>query len=196
MRSITGCLALGRLVRKWLVVPLPILLLPAVPVSALTLLGSWRIQQNRESGAPLAQVTQDPIPGIGSLIVNMGLATRPGAAHTFTAVRDFRVGPGGETVKIAHVFESLLQDTKCEVLIRVVGAGSTPDPNFVIPTMAFNRERGLPAQAFSANDTFMNALAAGNYRILVRVKYKNRNGSWDNSKPAPGSPHSFTLQSL
>jgi hypothetical protein len=164
-------------------------LIPAVPVSAITFLSPWRVAQTKRTNAPVA--TFDPSFGSGeTLLVDMGRTTTRGAQSRVEASREFRVDSTSETVSISHVFETLLNDARMSVKMKL-----KPSGGLKMKTVKFD-EKGGRDEVFGDNQEITGLLAPGDYVLKIKIDYKNRDGQWDNSLPRPGSPHTFSIQSL
>jgi hypothetical protein len=167
---------------------LAVVLLPAVPVSALTFLTPWSVTQKQKKGAPAAVVTPDFM-GAGSLLVDMGRATTRGASSSVSATRSFHVGPGSETIDFMHTFETFLKDASLQVSVKFKGF-KVPK----IPTTKFSGD--AVGTTFPFTTDLLSALPEGDYTAKIKLKYKNKNGEWDNTPPSPGSPHTFKVTSI
>jgi hypothetical protein len=166
------------------------LLLPAVPVSAITFLTPWNVvQTKRSSGAPEAKFKFD-FAGPGTLSIDMGRTSSNKAKSRVEATRTFHVGPGGETVNFSHGFETLLEDARVKVKFKI-----KPRSNFENKKWTFDAGEDAP-ETFTLNDSIVGLLKAGDYQVKVTVDYKNKEGEWDNTLPRPGSPHTFAIRSL
>jgi hypothetical protein len=176
---------------RWLVLALTAVLLPAVPVSALTFLSQWTaVQTKRDHGAPAANIVKD-FAGTGTLLVDMGRTTAPKARSRVEASRDFEItANGGETISITNAFQTLLRDAALQVTIKII-----PAKGFKAQKIKFDIPRNRE-EVVGVNETALAQLAAGEYRMEIVIDYKNRNGTWDNTFPAPGSPHTFAIRSL
>ena len=170
---------------------LTIVLLPTVPVSAITFLAPWDITQKQKHGAPAAVTVADAIPSLGSLLVDMGATNIRKASSSVSASRRFRVGSGSEMVSIGHDFETLLQDANLKVTIKI-----SPPHGFTIPTTSFKVEPNAMSNVFGFSRQFTDSLPEGDYTVKIKINYKNRNGAWDNNPPSSSSPHTFTIQSI
>ncbi len=167
---------------------LAILLLFAVPVSALTFPSGWQIAQKQNNGALASNIIQD-FNGVGSLLVDMRNAPPAKGKSTVTAERVFNIGAGGENINIRHQYETFLQNASLNVKIKVIS-----EKGFTVPD-ANNEDKG-PGQTFALNQNFANFFDPGTYTIRIKISYKNKTGQWDNSAPAPGSPHTFEITAL
>lgn len=180
--------ALQRLVRATAMV-LAVILIPAVPASALTFLTPWEVIKTNTGGARRPRVKTDLFPSIGSLTVNMRRTSSPTAEATVTATRKFKVRRRGELIAIGHAFETLLRDASLRVTISITGPTA-----FGIPTASFNIRTAESVFGFTRE--YMQQLTGGQYTISINIRYKNRNGAWDNKPPSPGSPHAFSIRSI
>lgn len=177
--------------RRWkqaVVAVLAVVLLPAVPVSALTFLTPWSVTQNQKKGAPAAVLVPDFM-GAGSLMVDMGQTTTPKASSSVEATRRIHVGVGGETIDFMHVFETFLKDASLQVSVKF-----SPSKGFKIPTTKFSGD--AVGTTFPFTTDLSSALPEGDYTVKIKLKYKNKNGEWDNTPPSPGSPHTFKVTSI
>jgi hypothetical protein len=174
--------------RSWKrIVPLAVtaVLLLAVPASALTFLTPWQFAQTKqEKGAPTALF--DPTFGDGeTLLVDMGATSSPKAKSRVEASREFRVDSGDNLIGITHMFETLLVDASLKVEMKL-----KPEKGFKLKSVKGD------GQLVGLNQTFVHTLPQGDYTLKIKIDYKNKNGGWDNSAPAPGSPHTFSIQSI
>ena|GEM_PF-5382340 len=173
------------------------LLLAPIPAYAFTWLSpTWllTIGLTGNPQPPFPIVTSTDTPTGGGLTVDMGQYDRPvTGSSVVTAKRDFTVGAGGETIDIGHQFETLARRTDIQVQVKIkplAGGSTIKFPTFVASTNN--------TETIVGTDTaFSQFLAAGNYKMIVKVSYtKKSKGLWDNTPPPLGSPHRFTFNGV
>lgn len=191
-----------------------VLFLIPVPALGITFLAPWSfsgVQVN--APAPPAPVVLDSPDGQSTLFtvdlgkagqVNAGTPTtptspgNPGAISFFTAQRPINVA-GAQSVRVFQGYQTLLQGGTVQSFVyfwQPQGANTASQFVNVLPNFSF--AQGIRyGNVYTQNATQDVNLAAGNYTIVVRLKYKvDRFGIWDNSKPAPGSPYVFSFVTL
>ena len=181
-----------------LVAFLAISLLPAVPATALTFLGRWRVRQSRHNGAPKAQIGKDVF-RLGRLMINMRSKFGKVARNKVTATRKFRITSRKEVVRFKQAFETLLSDASMSVKVRIRGLSPKAKKEVRFPNV-LARVAGpfrQLSQLVQYNRQFTRGLRKGKYQLQIRVVYRNgRRGFWDNNSRdagGTGSPMSFAL---
>lgn len=162
-----------------------------IPAFAFTWLMPFWTMNISATQAPPPSLSFTDNPGGGTLLLDMRHYTAKRSDRIeVTAKRDFQVAPGGETLNVSQFFETLAQRAGVEVLVRIkpLAGGNR------IRALEYKGSVGGTPNLLSANDSNSVFLSAGNYRLVVKIKYNKRgNGLWDNSPPPPGSPHRFTF---
>jgi len=177
---------------------LALLMLTAVPASALVLNGTWSIVNRQSGGAPRAIITGDGADE-NPLTVDMGdtrLVANPSRTMTSVVVarRTFRVEPlsgtgrnAGEQIEFARSFSTDVNGGTVVVSSTII----PPRGLRISPFVGTSRA----SRSFGENKAVNRFLKAGNYTLLVTITYvKRKGGFWDNS--TSGSPHSFSLASI
>ncbi len=204
-----AALAKGRWKSLMAVAVLGLVLAP-MPAFGFTFLTDWQFFVTSTYGPAHAPITSsNDVPGgASSLFVDMNVApqapklTDPGGGSPtqisyVTAVRTFHV-TGTENIQIGRSFQTLLQGAQLSMFVYVKGlaAGDTTRVNV---GQDVNLRAGIKFPHLYTMAPTLNTiqLGEGDYSMNIVIRYrKNRLGFWDNSSPKPGSPHSFSFQSI
>lgn len=173
--------------RKSFVAMIAAFLLMSVPASAITFIGGWRTSQSQNL-APAAIITTTDFFNGSRVRADMGKVVKKRFPESVvTALRNFRVGPGGETVELMHAFATLLENANLtsSVVIRGLTSGSTKEFRL--------KDLDLRNGFFNISQKDSKLLAVGTYEIAIRLKYRGlaNESSWDNA-----SPHEFTIKGI
>lgn len=189
------------------------LFLIPVPALGISFLGPWSFTSVQVNApAPPPPLVVDPTSSSTYFIVDMGKAGQvnagtpttptspgnPGAISFFTAQRPINV-TGSDTVRVLQGYQTLIQGGTVQSFVYFwQPQGANTASNFVNVLPNFSFAQGIRyGNVYTKNDSQDINLAAGNYTIVVRLKYKvDRFGIWDNSAPAPGSPYIFSFVTL
>ena len=176
-------------------------LVPAVPVAALTFLTPWTIQRAFHN-APKSSIARRTWRTGTSLLINMNKANPLNSQlerySRVIAQRWFRVGPTPERISFTHTFKSLIQNARVVVRATIQGFGPRAT-RFVRLRPIAEASIGPNPRTVSTSDSITTRLGPGKYKIRIYIQYRNiRNGysSWENEAPPAGSAHKFTLQAL
>ena len=168
-----------------------LLLLTAVPASAIIYTGDWRILTNRATnGAPRAVIDDS---SEDTLVVDMGVSGPSKRTQTSVVVarRTFTVEPilgsgrnRGEEVELSRSFTTELEEGTIVVTSTVAPSRGLRISPFV--------KNVRSSQLLSEDRRSSRFLKAGRYTLIVKVVYVKRpKGSWDNI-----SAHTFSLTSV
>jgi hypothetical protein len=173
--------------RKSLIATTVLVLLMSVPASAITFIGGWRISQSQNLAPPATTTPTDFVNG-SRLRVDMKKVVKKRFPESIvTAVRNFSIGAGGETVQLTHSFATLLENANLtsSVVVRGLTSGSTKEFRLT--------DLDLRNGNFNISQSLSQLLATGTYQIAIRLKYRglSAESSWNNA-----SPHTFTIAGM